>query len=143
MISARGQALIVQFEGLKLEAYPDPASGGDPWTIGAGHTRGVHEGDTCTELEAMDWLREDCQDAEQCIDDNVEVPLTQNQRDALISFIFNLGCGNFRSSALLKLLNMANYDAAGKQFQRWSKAAGKEMAGLKRRRLAEAALFSE
>ena len=143
MISDKGIALIQEFEGLRLEAYPDPGTGGEPWTIGIGHTGGVKQGDTCTAEEADAWLREDCTDAELCIDDHVDVALTQNQRDALISFVFNLGCPNFRSSTLLKLLNAGNYNAAAQQFQRWDRAAGREMAGLLRRRKAEAELFME
>lgn len=141
MISDKGIAMIIRFEGMKLEAYPDPGTGGAPWTIGVGHTGGVKEGDTCTEDQAIDWLREDCQDAESCLDDHCDVELTQNQRDALISFIFNLGCGNFKSSTLLKLLNAGNYDAAAQQFMRWTHAAGRELAGLKTRRELEAKFF--
>lgn len=142
-ISQKGLEFIRQWEGLELRAYPDPASGGEPITIGVGHTGGVKLGDTCTELEALDWLREDCADAESCIDDHVDVELSEGQRDALISLIYNIGCGNFKSSTLLKLLNQGQYEAAAKQFRRWSKAGGKEMKGLVRRREAEAALFME
>ena len=141
MISDKGLALIIRFEGMKLEAYPDPATGGEPWTIGVGRAHGVKPGDTCTEAEAMDWLREDCREAEEAIDTLVDVDLTQDQRDALISFIFNVGVGNFRISTMLGLLNEGNYGACGKQFGRWNKGAGKVMAGLTRRREAEAQLF--
>lgn len=141
MISDKGLALIIRFEGMKLEAYPDPATGGEPWTIGVGHTGGVKPGDTCTEEQALEWLREDCIEAENCIDAWVETDLSQNQRDALISWIFNLGCGNFRNSTLLRLLNAGNYDAAAQQFKRWNKAAGKEMPGLVARREMETKVF--
>jgi len=141
MISDRGIALIREFEGLRLSAYPDPATGGEPWTIGVGHTGGVKPGDTCTEAEAIEWLREDCREAEQAIDELVEVELTQDQRDALISFIYNCGAGNFKASTLRTLINAGNFDAAAKQFGRWNKGAGKVMAGLTRRREAEAKLF--
>ena len=143
MISAKGMALIVHYEGMKLEAYPDPGTGEEPWTIGVGHTDGIKEGDTCTEKEALDWLRDDCREAEDCIDAHVEVELTQNQRDALISLIYNIGCGNFRGSTMLKLLNAGNTISAANQFGRWDKAAGKKMAGLTRRRDAETKLFLE
>ncbi len=141
MISDAGLKLIIQFEGIRTRAYPDPATGGEPWTIGVGHTGGVKPGDVCTDQEALDWLREDCAEAEQAIDELVEVELTQNQRDALISFVFNLGAGNFRNSTLLKLVNSGQFDAAAQQFSRWSKANGKKIAGLLRRRKAEADLF--
>ena len=143
MISAKGIALIIRFEGMKLSAYPDPGTGAEPWTIGVGHTGGVKPGDTCTEAEAMDWLRDDCAKAEQAIDDLVEPELTQNQRDALISFIYNVGAGNFKASTLLKLLNIGNFGAAAQQFKRWSNANGHPMAGLVKRREAESTLFLE
>ena len=143
MISAKGVALIEQFEGCSLTAYPDPGTGGEPYTIGIGTTGGVKPGDTCTREQAEEWLRDDCTHAEQAIDELVEVPLTQNQRDALISLIYNIGVGNFKGSTLLKLLNAGNYAAAQQQFTRWDKAAGKEMPGLLRRREAEAELFGE
>lgn len=142
-VSDKGLEIIKEFEGLSLKAYPDPATGGRPWTIGYGHTEGVTPSDTCTQEEADKWLREDCSVAEECIEAYVDVELTQNQYDALISFIFNLGCGNFKSSTLLRLLNQGLYDAAAKQFKRWDKAAGVRLAGLTRRRGMEANLFME
>lgn len=143
MISDKGLKLIAHFEGLKTRAYPDPKSGGDPWTIGCGHTQGVKSGDVCTEEEAMDWLREDCKDAEDCIEAHIDVTLTQNQRDALISFVFNLGCHAVKNSTLFHLLNSGQYDAAAHQFIRWVSPGSNVEAGLKRRRTAEAALFVE
>ena len=143
MISDRGISLIQQFEGLRLEAYPDPGTGDEPWTIGIGHTGGVKEGDTCTPADAQEWLRSDSSEAEACIDAHVTVEISQNQRDALISLIYNIGCGNFKGSTLCRLLNAGNVDAAAQQFIRWNRANGKEMAGLTRRRNAEASLFME
>ena len=140
-ISAAGLQFIKNHEGLRLTAYPDPATGGKPWTIGVGRAHGVNPGDTCTEAEAMEWLREDCATAEQCIEDHVDVDLTQNQHDSLVSFIFNVGCGNFKASTMLRLMNSGQLDAAAQQFQRWAKANGKEMAGLVTRRRDEAILF--
>ena len=139
--SQSGFDLIEEFEGFSEEAYPDPGSGSTPWTIGYGHTRGVKEGDTCTKEQASGWLIEDCMDAEQTIREFVEVDINQNQFDALVSFIFNVGEGNFRASTLLKLLNDCKFEAAANQFGRWSKASGHVMAGLARRRDAEARLF--
>lgn len=141
MISTKGIALIIKFEGMSLEAYPDPATGGEPYTIGVGRAHGVKPGDTCTEEQALEWLREDCMEAEACIEANVDVELTENQRDALISWIFNLGCGNFRNSTLLKLINAGNLDAVPAQMRRWNKAGGKEMPGLVTRREMEAKVF--
>lgn len=140
--SDSGLQFIRVFEGLKLIAYPDPGTGAEPWTIGVGHTSGVRRGDVCTEVEAMAWLREDCAEAEACVEAWVEPELTQNQFDALVSLVFNIGCGNFKASTLLKLVNAGNYTAAEAQFKRWNKAAGNVMAGLTRRRQAEAEMFS-
>lgn len=142
MISDRGLALITEFEGCSLSAYPDPATGGEPWTIGYGHTGGVKPGDTCVHEQALEWLRSDTSEAEACVDANVVPELTQNQRDALISFVFNLGCLTFRGSTLLRLLNAGDVAGAAQQFKRWNHAGGKEMAGLTRRREAEADLFA-
>lgn len=142
-VSDKGLALIESFEGCKLQAYPDPGSGGEPYTIGIGHTGGVMPDDTCTEQEALDWLRDDCSVAEEAINDWVDVELTQNAFDSLVSLVFNIGTGNFKSSTLLKLINSGQMDAAAKQFSRWDRAAGREMAGLSRRRNAEASLFME
>jgi lysozyme len=143
MISERGLAIIREFEGLRLKAYPDPASGGDPWTIGYGHTLDVEPGDTCTLEEAEQWLLDDCADAEVAILRHVKVPLSQGQLDALISFVFNLGAGNFAKSTLLRKLNAGDYVGAWQEFPRWNKAAGKVMPGLSRRRAAEAKLFAQ
>jgi lysozyme len=140
--SDTGLAFIRDHEGLRLTAYPDPGTGGEPWTIGVGHTGGVSPGDTCTLDDAMQWLREDVGTAEGAIARLVKVSLTQNQFDALVSFIFNLGANAFAGSTLLKLLNAGDYDGAEAQFERWSRAGGHEMAGLLKRRHAEAALFA-
>jgi lysozyme len=139
--SPKGVALIKQFEGLRLAAYPDPATGGDPWTIGYGSTRGVTKGMTITADQAERMLLNDIARFEPQLDALVKVPLKQGQWDALMSFVYNLGAANLESSTLLKLLNAGDYAAAGDQFARWNKAAGKIMAGLTARRAAERAMF--
>ena len=137
-IGERGLALIKEFEGVRLAAYLD--SVGVP-TIGYGHTKDVQMGDTCTPEQANEWLREDCEDAENCVNSAVSVPLTECEFDALVSFVFNLGCGNFRKSTLLRKLLDSDYDGAAIEFRKWDKAGGQVLAGLTRRRLAEARLF--
>lgn len=139
--STKGFDLIKASEGLRLTAYPDPATGADPWTIGYGTTRGVKPGMKITVDQADQYLKSDVARFEADVARLVTVPLTQNQWDALISFVYNLGAANLASSTLLKLLNVGDYDRAADQFPRWNKAAGKELPGLTARRLAERKLF--
>jgi len=140
-LSDEGLELIKSHEGLRLEAYPDPGTGGEPWTVGYGHTGDVKEGDEIDKAEASRLLREDVASAELCVEHHVEVALEQHEFDALVSFIFNVGCGNFSASTMLKLINAGNKRAAAAQFGRWNKAAGKVLAGLSRRRADEADHF--
>jgi lysozyme len=139
--SPKGIALIKSSEGLRLTAYPDPATGADPWTIGYGSTRGVLKGMTITDEQAERMLINDVSRFEPELDRLVKVPLSQNQWDALMSFVYNLGSANLASSTLLKLLNAGDYTRAADQFSRWNKAAGNELPGLTKRRTAEQALF--
>lgn len=137
--SPKGVALIKTFEGLSLTAYLDPVG---IWTIGYGHTAPwIKSGDWIYREEADEILKEDLLEAEQAVARSVAVPLTQNQFDALVSFTFNVGPGAFRSSTLLRLLNMANYLAASAQFPRWIYAGKITLPGLVRRRIAERQLF--
>ena len=141
-ISDKGIALIKSFEGCVLEAYPDPGTGGDPWTIGYGHTGSeIYPGFTITQERADEYLRLDVQRFEQCVEQSLLVDVNQNQFDALVCFSFNVGCKALSGSTLLKLLNNGDSEAASQQFARWSKAGGKVMAGLVRRRDAERQLF--
>ena len=140
--SDRGLALIKSFEGCKLTAYPDPGSGGDPWTIGYGHTGPeVVPGLTIDQQQADDYLVEDVRKFEDCVDDVLEVEVTQEQFDSLVCFSFNVGCGALKGSSLLRLVNARNTAGAASQFMRWNKAGGRVMAGLTRRRMAERNLF--
>jgi lysozyme len=133
-------SLIKEFEGLRLEAYLCPAK---VWTIGYGHTKTAKPGMRITEGGAEALLRHDLEWVESTINKNVKVPLTQNQYDALASFIYNVGAGAFRKSTLLRLLNQGDYTGAAGQFQRWNKAGGKVLRGLTRRRQAEAEKFRD
>jgi lysozyme len=143
LTSDRGLDLIKISEGLETEAYPDPGNRvtGEPWTIGYGHTRGVRRGDTCTEAQATDWLREDLQAAEGAVRRLVDVPLTQGQLDALVSFVFNIGPAAFGNSTLLRLLNSGDAAGAAGQFKRWNRGADGVLPGLVTRRAAERDLF--
>lgn len=141
-ISDAGIDLIKQSEGCRLTAYPDPATGGHPWTIGYGHTGSdVHPGKVITQAEAYRLLVEDLDLFERGVKRLVTVELTQGQFDALVCFSFNVGLGALQQSTLLKMINAGDFDGAAKQFLRWDKAAGKVMAGLTKRRQAESELF--
>lgn len=141
-ISNNGKKLIKSFESLELIAYPDPGTGGAPWTIGWGHTGPeVKSGLVWTPAQADAAFDSDIAQFERDVASLVKVPLNQNQFDALVSFAYNCGSSNFASSTLLKKLNAGDYDAAADEFPRWDKAAGKVMNGLTRRRNAERTLF--
>lgn len=137
-IGINGLNLIKEFEGLRLQAYQCSAN---VWTIGYGHTADVGENDVITEEEALHFLHQDLAESERAVNQYVHVPLTQNQFDALVSFVFNLGAGNFRNSTLLKKLNAGDDDGAAQEFGRWIHVGGKALPGLVRRREAERALF--
>tara|TARA_B110000211_G_scaffold84129_1_gene98526 strand:- start:15658 stop:16101 length:444 start_codon:yes stop_codon:yes gene_type:complete len=136
--SEEGASLIKKFEGCKLEAYQCAAG---VWTIGYGHTKEVSEGDVISQFEAEDLLTYDLQEFEGYVLDYVSVPMKQNEFDALVSWTFNLGSGNLRSSTLLKKLNDHKYKEVPTEIRRWNKAAGKVLDGLVRRREAESLLF--
>lgn len=133
----KGISLIKSFEKLELKAYKCPAG---VWTIGYGHTKGVKKGDVCTEAQAEQWLKEDLSDAETAM---AGLKLNQNQFDALVSFTFNLGVGNFKKSTLYKKVKAnPNDPSITDEFGKWKFANGKELAGLVRRRAAEAELYN-
>ncbi len=140
LLSQAGVDLIKQFEGLELKAYPDPATGAEPWTIGIGHTGGVRPGDVITEARAEQLLRQDVGRFELAVRKYCPVT-TQPQFDALVSFAFNVGEDNLKDSTLRRMHNEGNYSGAAGQFGRWNKANGRVMAGLTRRRAAEASLY--
>ena len=145
-ITAAILALIKDFEGLRTRAYADPATGGEPWTIGYGHTGAagppaVARGMRITPAFAEAILVRDLETVAGHVAMRVKVPITDNQFGALVSFAFNCGIANFDRSTLLAKLNAADFDGAADEFARWNRAAGRVMAGLSRRRAAERALF--
>ena len=143
--------LIQQFEGCakkrpdgSFAAYPDPGSGGDPWTIGWGSTGADIK-------KGVVWTQQQCDDRFSTHVDEFGAKVaaalgsaatTQHQFDAMVSFAYNVGVGNFRSSTLLRKHKAGDYAGAAAEFAKWNKAAGKVMAGLSRRRAAEAALYA-
>lgn len=136
--SNEGLRLTELFEGDVLTAYQDQRG---VWTIGYGHTAGVHPGQTITQQQAEALLASDAQAAADCVNDAVTVRLTQRQFDALVDFVFNVGAGNFRRSTLLREINAGQFPEAVSQFRLWDHCGGVVNAGLLRRRDAEAEAF--
>ena len=136
--SAEGLALIKKFEGCELEAYQCSAG---VWTIGYGHTKDVVQGMTISKEEAEQMLIDELHEYESYINEYVTAALSQNQFDALVSWVYNLGPANLKASTMLKVLNSGKYEDVPAQMKRWNKAGGKVLEGLIRRREAEACLF--
>jgi lysozyme len=136
--SQEGISLIKKFEGCELTAYQCSAG---VWTIGYGHTKGVEKGMTISKESAEEMLVEELHEYENYINDNVTASLSQNQFDAMVSWVYNLGPANLKASTLLKVLNAGDYDGVPAQIKRWNKAGGQTLDGLIRRREAEALLF--
>jgi GH24 family phage-related lysozyme (muramidase) len=145
-----GITLIQSFEGCakkrgdgSYDAYPDPATGGDPWTIGWGSTGpDIKRGAVWTQQQCDDRFvahaGEFAAQVEQAIGG---AATTQHQFDAMVSLAYNIGMGNFSASTLLKKHRAGDCAGAAAQFAVWNKANKKVMAGLTRRRAAEAALY--
>ena len=138
--SKNGLTLTELFEGDILTAYRDQRG---LWTIGYGHTANVHPGQTITQDEAVACLTADIHTAVNCVNEVVNIKLTQPQFDSLVDFAFNVGITNFRKSTLLKEINAGNFPQAIAQFNLWDHCGGIVNAGLLRRRQAEAAEFSQ
>ena len=130
--------LIKQFEGLRLEAYLCPAG---IWTIGYGHTSGVSPNSFITIQEADEYLHRDVATIEMKLN-KLNLILRQCQWDAIISFVFNVGIGNFKASTLLAKIRINPDDnSIMDEFLRWVYANGKVMRGLQKRRLTEMKLY--
>lgn len=136
--SNKGLQLIRDFEGCVLTAYKCPAG---VWTIGYGHTRGVKPGDKISRSLAEDYLLSDVRSVERQL--NTLLPeLEQQQFDALVSFVFNLGWTKFTSSTLLKRIQAHSGDqAVCEQLLRWVYSGKTPLPGLMRRRVAEANMW--
>ena len=132
--------MIREFEGCRLTSYPDPASGGDPWTVGIGHTGPeVVPGYEITQAVANQLLRDDLDRFEKGISDQINVPLNQEQFDALVSWAFNCGLGATGDSTLRRRLNAGEEvnTVIAEELPRWTSGG---MPGLIRRRNAEVKL---
>ena len=136
--SPKGIALIKEFEGLRLKAYLCP---GGVWTIGYGHTAGVKPGMVISEVQAEEYLKADLIAFERYLN-GLGLALNQNQFDALVSFIYNVGTGNFSNSTLLRKVRANPQDnSIMDEFLRWVYSKGRVLPGLQRRRLAEMKLY--
>jgi lysozyme len=142
-VNAAGQNLIKSFEGCKLAAYPDPATGGDPWTVGFGATGPeIVRGVVWTQAQADARFIEDINRFAAGVESLLGgAPTTDNEFSAMVSLAYNVGLGNFRTSTLLRLHKEGDTVGAKAQFARWSRANGQVMRGLERRREAEAQLY--
>ena len=153
-IAAPGVALIKRFEGCarlrrdgKLEAYPDPGTSGDPWTIGWGATGPDMDGEGVIAKGTV-WTQEQCdtrlaRDLERYAAGVAralgDAPRTQNQFDAMVSFHYNTGA--IARATLTKKHLAGDYEGAAAEFARWNRAGGHVLKGLVRRRAAEAELY--
>lgn len=156
-VSDSGFNLIKSFEGFRAKAYPDPKSGGAPYTIGYGTTKytsgaPVKPGDSVTHGQAELYLREDVRKFAAFVDSAVTIPLSQGQYDAMVSIVYNVGPGSKnkdgilrlkdgRPSTLLRKLNAKDYKGAADEFLRWVSPGSSVETGLRRRRTAERDLF--
>lgn len=138
-IGEKGIELIKSFEGLELSAYKDSVG---VVTIGYGHTKTAKMGQKITEAQAEALLKSDLEWAEKAVNKLAKTP-TQDQFDAMVSFVFNLGETNFSKSTLLKKHNAGDFKGAKAEFVRWNRAGGKVLKGLTRRREAEARLYND
>ena len=153
-VGQSGKKLFQEWEGLELNEYLD--SGGAP-TIGVGHlmtrsermsgkiiisSKSVVYRKGLTVQQCWDLLDQDLDSAEASVNSMVKVPLNQNQFDALVSFVFNVGNNAFRDSTLLKMLNAGHFDQVPTQLRRWIRDNGKIVKGLINRREKEISLWN-
>jgi GH24 family phage-related lysozyme (muramidase) len=142
----KGEGLAKKIGNNQVQAYPDPGTGGKPWTIGYGTTRingqEVQPGQVITIAEAERIFTEQVKSVYlPAVTSRVRGVVTQSMIDAMVSLTYNIGAGNFAKSSVLREVNAGNYEAAANAFSSWNKAAGKVLAGLTKRRDEEARLF--
>jgi lysozyme len=152
--SEQGIALIKNFESCKLKAYPDPKTGGVPFTIGWGAVGPDIGPDTVwTQDQADDRLIKDIEAREAIINQYVTAPLTQGMFDAMVSILMNVGFGSATRNGIIRLksgepstllakLNAGDYEGAANEFGRWISPGSPVERGLKRRRAAEVKMFN-
>lgn len=142
-VSSKGIELIKEFEGFSSSAYLCSAG---KWTIGYGNTfwedkTPVKKGDEISKTKATELITKIANEFARDVATLIQIDVTQNQFDALVSLAYNIGLGAFKSSTLLNQLNKGNFIGAGQEFLRWDKSNGKPLLGLTRRREREKLLF--
>jgi lysozyme len=147
-INAKGLDILESSEGCHLTAYPDPGSGGEPYTICYGataHQDGspIQPGETMTQTECNTLLEFDLQVFEEGVNNLCARPLNTNQFSALVSFAYNEGVEALATSTLMALVNAGHFVEAANQFQYWVWSNGQVIPGLITRRAREKALFLE
>lgn len=131
VLSAAGTAVIMQDEGTVNTVYLDPVKIA---TVCTGHVTKERVGTVKTDAECAELLTADTGIAQAAVRSGVKVPISQTQYDRLVSFTFNVGVANFKSSTLLRKLNAGECRAAAEEFLRWTKARGVTLKGLVLRR---------
>jgi lysozyme len=142
-VAALAVAVIGGFEGLKLIAYPDPATRGPPWTVCYGETKGVKPGDRYTLQQCKDMLLASLPAYANGIEKCVTAPLPDKRYVALVSFAYNVGVGAACKSSVVKLINAGRTREGCEALMKWNKAAGITFPGLTKRRDAERAMCLE
>lgn len=138
-----GLALLKSFESCRLQAYPDPATGAEPFTVGFGATgEGIDSNTVWAQEQADADLSQRLVTICDKVTNIVVASLSSNQLSALIDFAYNLGLGALEGSTLLRKVNAGDFPGATDQFALWTHAAGKTLPGLVTRRRAEACLFA-
>ena len=149
-LKSKAMEIIKFYEGFEKYAYKDAAG---LWTIGFGtlieknvnptlYKKFVEQGQEISREDAEGLLINHLKnEVEPVINKFVNVPLNENQKDSLKSFIYNVGSGNFQKSTLLKKLNSGDYNGAASEFMKWVYAGGQKLAGLEKRRKEEQILF--
>lgn len=137
-VDAAGIEFIKSFEQLRLTVYDDGAGNN---TVGWGHRTSLKIGTKISQTKAETLLKMDLSRATQCVNRAVKRPLTQGQMNALVSFVFNVGCRAFRNSKMLWFIEHGDMPAAAAQFPLWCHADGKVLHGLIERRQAEQQMF--
>lgn len=135
-------ALVKRWEGCRLQAYPDPGTGDEPWTIGWGATgAGIKRGTVWTQEQADTRLAIDIRVFMAGVRRLLARNATPNELGAMTSLAYNIGLGAFAKSTLLRKFNAGDKKGAAEQFDRWVNAGGRVMRGLVSRRADERRVF--